>query len=91
MIFFAQPASTCADHALGAPRGRHRHVSLVMPAFAMMAAIHHHANSAQRRIQPTSSHGQSGEGLIKPRLENGEAILSEGETPQIDQSSPRST
>ena len=83
--------------------GWHRHVSLVMLAFAMMAAIRHRANAAPppktnakttrqqapplirwsvqeiRRIairlarrastRHTSSHGQSGEGHIKPQLE----------------------
>ena len=84
--------------------GWHRHVSLVMLAFAMMAAIQHQANKPApkktksgatprhlhlirwsiqeiRRIAqrlapknefnpPTSSHGRSGGGLIKPQHRN---------------------
>ena len=66
--------------------GWHRHVSLVMFAFAMMAAIQHQANKpAPKKTKssatprhprlhlknefnpPTSSHGRSGGGLIKPQ------------------------
>jgi SRSO17 transposase len=69
--------------------GWHRHVSLVMLAFAMLATIRHHANRApppkkllpRSQMRPTSSAGQSRRSAASPSTSRNDASVPHTSSP----------